>query len=156
MSQPEATVSLNEEILTEQPLSEQSCKQIDKHPELHLKNPQVVSYFETFNAAQFQETAALFAPEGQLLPPFETALIGQAAIAEYLEAEAKGMKAIPQEAIEEELPSGDTQIRVLGQVQTALFSVNVRWEFVLNSQAKILTVKLKLLAALRDLLSLKR
>jgi hypothetical protein len=118
-------------------------------------HPTISAYFESFNQADFQATAALFAVDGQLLPPFETPISGREAIAAYLEREAKGMKAVPQ-TIEEGLVSDDTNIQVTGQVQTPLFGVNVNWQFLLNSQSEILSVKIKLLAALRDLLHLKR
>jgi hypothetical protein len=121
-----------------------------------LTNPTVLAYFDCFNAADFAATANLFAVDGQLLPPFESPIEGREAIAAYLATEAKGMKAMPQEASEQLLPSGETQVQVVGQVQTPLFSVNVGWQFVLNSDSKIVSVQIKLLAALRDLLHLKR
>jgi Nuclear transport factor 2 (NTF2) domain len=116
----------------------------------------IFSYFQTFNQGDFQATAALFATDGQLLPPFEAAIVGRAAIAAYLETEAKGMQALPREAAQQTLPSGETSHCVSGQVQTPLFVVHVRWEFVLNPQSEIAMVKIKLLAALRELLHLKR
>jgi hypothetical protein len=121
-----------------------------------LTHPTVLSYFDRFNAADFAATANLFAIDGQLLPPFESPIEGREAIAAYLTTEAKGMKAIPQEASEQPLPSGETQVQVGGQVQTPLFSVNVSWQFVLNPDSEIVSVRIKLLAALRDLLHLKR
>lgn len=121
-----------------------------------VTEPTISSYYQTLNQGDFQATAMLFAPDGQLLPPFESPMVGREAIAAYLEAEAKGMQALPEEETQEILPSGETSIKVLGQVQSPLFNVRVRWDFVLNSESEIVTAKIKLLAALRDLLHLKR
>ena len=142
MTNPEVTAPLLEPTL-EAPLNS-------------LTNATVLSYFDRFNAADFAAVAELFAVDGQMLPPFEAAIVGRGAIANYLVAEAKGMKAIPQEGSEQLLPSGETQVQVVGQVQTPLFSVNVGWQFMLNSASEIISVQIKLLAALRDLLHLKR
>lgn len=121
----------------------------------NLKDPAISTYFQSFNQGNFQTTASVFAADGQLLPPFESVIVGQEAIAAYLETEAKGMKALPEEASEQVLPSGERSISVLGQVQTPLFGVRVRWDFVFNEQAEIVMAKIKLLAALKDLLHLK-
>lgn len=120
-----------------------------------LTNAVVLSYFDHFNQANFTAVANLFAVEGQLLPPFESAIVGREAIASYLAAEAKGMKAIPQESTETSLPTGETEVQVMGQVQTPLFSVRVSWQFVLSPDSEIRSVRIKLLAALRELLHLK-
>ncbi len=119
-------------------------------------HPTLASYFETFNRGDFQATAALFAPEGQLLPPFESPLVGPDAIAAYLTKEAQGMRAYPQQATQQVLPSGELNSVVGGQVQTPLFTVNVKWQFVLDPQAKIMQAQIKLLASLKDLLHLQR
>lgn len=119
-----------------------------------ITEPTILAYFQTFNAHDFQATASLFAAEGQLMPPFESAIVGQDAIFAYLETEAQGMAALPQ-GIQEDLSSA-TSINVVGKVQTRLFTVNVNWQFVLNSESEILSLKIKLLAALQDLLHLKR
>lgn len=118
-------------------------------------HPTIAAYFDSFNQANFEAVAALFAAEGQLLPPFEAAITGRQAIETYLTREAKGMQALPQQATQQILSSEETKIEVLGQVQTSLFSVNVGWSFVLNSESDIMTAKIKLLASLRDLLHLK-
>lgn len=120
-----------------------------------LIHPIIACYFETFNQADFEATAALFAPAGKLLPPFEAALVGPTEIAAYLAKEATGMVATPQQATQQLLPLGEMDCVVLGQVQTPLFSVNVKWEFLLNSQSEILQVQIRLLAALKDLLHLR-
>jgi Nuclear transport factor 2 (NTF2) domain len=121
-----------------------------------LSEPAICRYFETFNAQDFQTTASLFAPDGALCPPFETAVVGSAAIAGYLEKEAKGMKALPHQETAQPLENGNVECRVTGKVLTSLFSVNVAWKFVIDPQSKILTVQVKLLAALEELLKLKR
>ncbi len=124
-----------------------------------LTQPTIRAYFEALNAGNFQATANLFAPEGQLLPPFESPIVGRDAIFAYLETEARGMTAMPQaeaQEIREPASSDEIGIDVVGKVQTALFIVNVRWQFLLNFQSEILSVKIKLLASLQDLLNLKR
>jgi hypothetical protein len=124
-----------------------------------LTEPTIRAYFETLNVQNFQATADLFAAEGELLPPFESAIVGRDAILAYLETEAPGMTLLPQEMQSVASEPDDTSsdwISVVGKVQTALFTVNVRWQFLLNSASEILSVKIKLLASLQDLLHLKR
>jgi hypothetical protein len=116
-------------------------------------------YFETFNAGNFPATAALFATEGAMHPPFESAVVGQDAIAAYLDREAKGMqieaRQLVQGFVQELAETDETAVNVAGKVQTPLFGVNVRWTFSLNDRLEILSVRIKLLAALEDLLKLK-
>ncbi|MBW4661603.1 MAG: ketosteroid isomerase family protein [Drouetiella hepatica Uher 2000/2452] len=119
-------------------------------------SPTILRYFETLNAEAFQLTARLFAETGKLYPPFEGAIVGQEAIAAYLEKEARGMKVLPREGVLQTAEAGTTEIKVMGKVQTALFSINVSWHFKLDAQAKILTAQVKLLAALEELLSLQK
>ncbi|MBW4465815.1 MAG: ketosteroid isomerase family protein [Pegethrix bostrychoides GSE-TBD4-15B] len=120
---------------------------------------QILAYFAALNTGDFLASAELFAEDGQLLPPFESAIVGQAAIAEYLKAEAKGMQAVVQSVDAQPLSETTqmmTQIQVIGQVQAPLFVVNVGWLFVVNERSEIVSLKIKLLAALKDLLHLKR
>ncbi|MBD3881666.1 nuclear transport factor 2 family protein [Phormidium tenue FACHB-886] len=124
--------------------------------ELTVSEPVIRRYFETFNDQNFQATASLFAAEGALYPPFEDALVGCEAIAGYLQKEAKGMKALPQQETFQVLDNGNTEYKVGGKVLTAMFGVNVAWQFVLDPESKILSLRIKLLAALEELLSLKR
>lgn len=117
-------------------------------------------YFETFNAGNFEATAALFAPEGALCPPFETAVVGQKAIAAYLKQEAEGMQielrqCVQETATSDQTATDETAVKVAGKVQTPLFGVNVTWAFRLNNSREIISVRIKLLAALEDLLKLK-
>lgn len=117
---------------------------------------QVISrYFETLNAAEFQATANLFAADGSLYPPFESAVTGREAIVTYLETEARGLQLSPQKHTIDRLEDDTVQCRVTGKVQTPLFGVNVGWTFVCNSACEILSVQVKLLAALEELLKLK-
>lgn len=124
--------------------------------------PVISRYFETLNAGDFQSTAALFAIDGKLYPPMENAIVGREAIEAYLSAEAKGMQLIPLErSITQETDQtrcqaeGQSEYQVAGKVQTPFFSVNVAWKFILNDRAKIVSVKVKLLAALEELINLK-
>lgn len=122
------------------------------HPALtHLIN----RYFDTLNYGQFDATAALFAPDGILFPPFDTAMEGREAIVAYLEAEAKGLKLFPQNCSVQPSEMEGYECQVTGQVQTALFGVNVGWKFQINSNFQIESARIKLLASMEELLKLK-
>lgn len=121
-----------------------------------MTNPTVLRYFETLNAADFEATAALFAANGNMYPPFESPVEGPEAIAAYLNAEAQGMSLFPREGIIEPLEDGQTQVRVSGKVQTSWCGVNVSWLFVLNPEAEIVSTTIKLLASPQELLNLRR
>ena len=113
-------------------------------------------YFQTMNAADYEGTAALFAPTGVMHPPFEEPIEGTEAIATYLKAEAKGMQLFPREGIAETLEEDQIQVQVKGKVQTSLFGVNVAWIFILNPEREIIYTQIKLLASPQELLNLRR
>ena len=116
----------------------------------------IIDYFETINKEAFEQTAALFAEDGQLLAPFEKPLVGRDAIASYLAKEATGMKLLPQRgeiAISED---NTQQVDITGKVKTSLFAVNVGWYFNLNEEGKINRVRVKLLASPQELLNLQK
>jgi hypothetical protein len=113
------------------------------------------NYFATMNQEEFEQTATLFAEDGELLAPFEKPIIGRDAIALYLNKEAKGMKLLPQKKICELTEDNAEQIKVTGKVQTSLFTVNVAWFFSLNSEQEITRAKIKLLASPQELLGLR-
>lgn len=121
-----------------------------------ITDPTIVSYFETLNAGDFEATSALFAADGAMHPPFESAIVGPAAIAAFLQQEAQGMKLEPREGIAQTLENEQTQVQVAGKVQTSLFGVNVSWLFTLNQQCEITTAKIKLLASPQELLNIRR
>ncbi|HEY9660028.1 MAG TPA: ketosteroid isomerase family protein [Allocoleopsis sp.] len=141
----------------------QPAPQID-HPSPRFNIPssstgskieQVIScYFQTLNAEDFQATSSLFAIDGKLYPPMETAITGREAIESYLNAEAKGMKLVPSKYSVVQSPH-QTECQVAGKVNTPFFGVNVAWKFILNSEAEIVSVQVKLLAALEELMNLK-
>ncbi|MBW4577516.1 MAG: ketosteroid isomerase family protein [Aphanothece sp. CMT-3BRIN-NPC111] len=118
--------------------------------------PVVLRYFETLNAGDFQATSALFADTGAMRPPFEEPVVGQDAIAAYLQAEAQGMTLSPHQGIAETLEDGQTQVQVTGKVQTRWFGVNVSWLFVLSQEQEILLTTIKLLASPQELLNIRR
>lgn len=124
--------------------------------------------------------ADLFAEDGELIPPFEKPIAGKKAIAQYLISEATGMRFTPldYETLDDETidhktldleetktdaPKSSHQVSqqsflrslVRGKAKTPLFVVNVAWEFVLNEAQEIVSVKVKLLAKLNELLKLK-
>lgn len=115
----------------------------------------VARYFATLNQEEFQATVALFAPEGVLQPPMESAIVGREAIVAYLETEAKGMHLLPQDQSIDRLDTGEIECKVTGKVQTPLFGVNVAWQFIFTPEGEIQSVKVKLLAALEELLNLR-
>lgn len=112
-------------------------------------------YFEAINAENFQTVASLFAPEGVLYPPFHEEIVGREAIASYLEEEAKGIKLFPLHYSAQPNPSGSIEHTVTGKVQTSLFNVNASWQILLNASSEIESVRIKLLASLVELMSLK-
>ncbi|MEH2197268.1 ketosteroid isomerase family protein [Nostoc sp.] len=116
----------------------------------------VLRYFETLNAGEFEATAALFAVEGVMHPPFESDIVGTDAIAAYLKKEGQNVKAYPNTGIAETLETGEIQVQVTGKAQTSWCSVNVLWLFILNQQRQILYTRIKLLASPQELLSLRR
>ena len=120
------------------------------------------SYFSYLNDRNFAEVANLFSSQGSLHPPFEKEICGRAAIRRYLEAEAIGIQSFPQSINVQSNPAGcifdeDSQIsyQVMGYVKTSFFTVNVGWSIQLNNKQEIVSVEVKLLADLQELLGLK-
>ncbi|MEG4486549.1 nuclear transport factor 2 family protein [Microcoleus sp. D2_18a_B4] len=120
-----------------------------------ITNPTVLRYFETLNAGDFDATANLFADDGVLHAPFEEPIMGSSSIATYLKTEARGMKLEPQQGVTQILEYGNVEVQVSGRVQTSAFGVNVGWLLLLNSDQKILSVTVKLLASPQELLNLR-
>ncbi|MEG4324877.1 ketosteroid isomerase family protein [Microcoleus sp. AT3-A2] len=117
--------------------------------------PAVLQYFETLNAGDFEATANLFADDGVLNAPFEDPIIGNISIATYLKKEARGMQLEPQKGVSQILEDDQVEVQVSGRVQTSAFGVNVGWLLLLNSDQKILSVTVKLLASPQELLNLR-
>ena len=120
-----------------------------------ITKPTVLRYFETLNAGDFDATANLFALDGVLHAPFEEPIIGSSSIATYLKTEARGMQLQPQQGVSEILEDGNVEVQVSGRVQTSAFGINVAWLFLLNSDQKLLSVTVKLLASPQELLNLR-
>ncbi|MEA5616241.1 ketosteroid isomerase family protein [Cronbergia sp. UHCC 0137] len=120
-----------------------------------ITQPKILQYFKTLNAGEFTETAALFAQDGVMYPPFESGIVGRSAIALYLQQEAQDTKAEPHQGITTELENNHIQIQVIGKAKTSWFSVNVMWWFILNPQRQILEAKIELLASPQELLTLQ-
>lgn len=120
-----------------------------------ITEPTVLCYFETLNASNFEATAALFAADGVMHPPFETAVVGPAAIKAYLQQEALGMRLEPSQGIVQTLDNEKIQVQVSGKVQTSWCGVNVSWLFVLNQQRQITAATVKLLASPQELVNLR-
>jgi hypothetical protein len=121
-----------------------------------ITEPSILHYFETLNAGEFEETAALFAIDGVMRPPFESDIVGIDAIAAYLKQEGQNIKAFPKTGIAETGENGDIQMQVTGKAQTSWCSVNVLWLFILNQQRQILYTRIKLLASPQELLAFRR
>ena len=115
----------------------------------------ILRYFETLNAGDFQATAALFADDGVMYPPFESGIVGAEAIANYLQQEAENIKAFPRQGIAETLENQQMQFQVMGKAETSWCGVNVKWLFILNPQQQIIEAKVKLLASPQELLALR-
>jgi hypothetical protein len=120
-----------------------------------ITKPTVLRYFETLNAGDFEATANLFAEDGVLHAPFEEPIIGRISIATYLKTEARGMQLEPQQGVSQILEDGNVEVQVSGRVQTSAFGINVAWLFLLNSDQKLLSVTVKLLASPQELLNLR-
>jgi len=120
-----------------------------------ITKPTLLRYFETLNAGDFEATANLFAEDGVLHAPFEEPIIGSSSIATYLKTEARGMQLEPQQGVSQILEDGNVEVQVSGRVQTSAFGINVAWLFLLNSDQKILSVTVKLLASPQELLNLR-
>ncbi|AVZ29904.1 nuclear transport factor 2 family protein [Nodularia spumigena] len=121
-----------------------------------IVEPTIWRYFETLNAGEFAATAALFADDGVMHPPFESGIVGQEAIAIYLQQEAENIQACPRQGIVETLENDHIQIQVTGKAQTSWCGVNVTWYFILNQQRQISNAKIKLLGSPQELLALRR
>jgi hypothetical protein len=115
----------------------------------------ILRYFETLNAGEFQATAALFAEDGVMHPPFEFDIVGPDAIATYLHKEAQNIQANPHQGIIENLENDQIQVQVTGKAQTSWCGVNVLWLFILNQQRQIIYTQVKLLASPQELLSMR-
>ncbi|MEM6519858.1 MAG: nuclear transport factor 2 family protein [Cyanobacteria bacterium P01_C01_bin.70] len=118
-------------------------------------DPVIRRYFDSFNAGEFETTAALFAVDGQLHAPFEEPIVGTAAISQYLQAEAAGMQAYPK--VLDPVSQSDCGDRTIvrGQVQAIAFKVHVAWIFDLSEANQIQRLQVKLLASMTDLLKLR-
>lgn len=121
-----------------------------------IVEPIILRYFETLNAGEFEATAALFAGDGVMYPPFESAIVGQHAIATYLQQEAENIKAHLREGTVETLENDQIQYQITGKVQTSWCAVNVTWILILNPQQQIISAKIKLLASRQELISINR
>jgi SnoaL-like domain len=121
-----------------------------------ITEPTILRYFQTLNAGEFTATAALFAEDGIMYPPFESGFVGPDAIASYLQQEAQGIKADPHQGITEILPNEQIQVQVAGKALTSWCGVNVLWLFILNQQRQILEARVKLLASPQELLAMRR
>jgi len=116
----------------------------------------VEQYFQTLNAQDFKGTASLFSQDGELHPPLEEPVVGSSAIAQYLATEAVGMTLFPQQGTIAQQDEGEYDIRVQGYVQTSLFTVNVAWQFLINTENQLQVVVVKLLASWEELAQIQR
>ena len=121
-----------------------------------IDEPTVCQYFSTLNSGNFSQTAALFAENGTLKPPFDRAIQGEEAITAYLAREARGMTFCPEQGECLTGNEGQAQIGVKGKVDTSFFAINVSWLFELTDLGEIASVEIKLLAALNELLQINR
>lgn len=115
----------------------------------------VERYFSTLNEGQFSETAQLFADTGVLIPPFEEAIAGPTAIAHYLEQEAQDIKITPLDISITDETSDLITVDAKGKVALPWCNVNVAWQFLLNHRQEIVSVQVKLLATLQELMKFR-
>ncbi|MCM1984336.1 ketosteroid isomerase family protein [Lyngbya confervoides] len=122
------------------------------HPDLAIAT--VHQYFSTLNQGAFAQTAALFAQDGVLYPPFEEGVQGPEAIAAYLSQEAQGIQIEPLEI--DPIPDCPYAFQVKGRVKLSWCQVKAAWKFVLSPDSAIASVQIKLLASLQDLLQFRQ
>ncbi len=118
----------------------------------------ITAYFAHLNAEAYGEIARLFTPDGTLFPPFEEGVSGQAAIRQYLEAEAVGMRAFPKtmQLLDAAADAQTQVVLVRGRVELPLFRVNVAWDFCVTTTGEIQSVRVDLLASLEELVKFRR
>ena len=114
----------------------------------------VEAYFKTLNQGQFDLAAALFSEKGQLIPPFDSPVVGRQAIADYLKQEATDMQFYPASETTQVLADGRLEVKVKGKVSTSAFSVKVVWNFII-ADAEIDLVMVNLLASLQELINIR-
>ena len=117
-----------------------------------IYEPTIYEYFARLNNGEFIRAAELFAPQGQLDPPFGNPIEGRDAIAQYLEEEAKGIKFYPEEGKLLMSLNNYTKYQIQGKVEINWVAVNVSWSIQLNAEKGIMAIEVKLLASLNDLL----
>jgi hypothetical protein len=120
-----------------------------------IHEPVITAYFASLNHGDFMATAELFAAQGCLNPPFDRQLQGRAAIAQYLAAQAQGIRFLPEYG---EIIISDfshTQYQIQGQVELHWFTINISWSIDLNAAKEIMVVEVKLLASMDELLSFR-
>jgi hypothetical protein len=115
----------------------------------------VDEYFLRLNDGNFVAVAKLFSVKGLLCPPFRKEICGRAAIARYLQTEAKGMESFPRSGIVRNASNGDAIYQIEGCVETSFFTVNVSWSIHLNAQKEITLLEVKLLNKLEDLVAFR-
>jgi hypothetical protein len=121
-----------------------------------IQEPAISNYFLKLNQGDFNGVAQLFAEQGCLYAPFEGEICGREAIYDYLQAEGQGITAVPKSGLIKPLQNGSTEHQLAGQVRTHLFTVNVAWTIELNSGKEITSIRVKLMADLKELLGLRR
>ena len=111
----------------------------------------IAAYFTALNTQDYAVAASCFAPTGQLIPPFETAIIGPGAIARYLRKEASGMT-FKIEAVQSQ---GENHYYLRGKARSPWFNLSVAWDIDLNAQGAIAQLQIHLLAKPEELLMLR-
>ncbi len=137
-------------------LQEKSSPKISQIKPFEAIDTVIQRYFETLNHGEFDQTAALFAENGVLYPPFEDGIVGQAAIAQYLHTEARSMTLIPERFQAISVTETVRQVEVFGVVKLPLFRVQVGWCFMIDDQLGICSVGIKLFASLQELWTMQQ
>jgi hypothetical protein len=128
-----------------------------------IQESTIYEYFTRLNNGESIATSELFVEQGYLIPPFDRAIQGRAAIAQYLEKEAKGMKFRPESAaivtsVGTESPlenCSHTQYQIQGKVEINWFTVDVIWLIELTAAKEIISVTIKILTSPQDLIDRK-
>lgn len=91
-----------------------SCKNMVDIKNIWIQEPVIYDYFLKFNQDDFQGVSQLFEKTGSLDAPFHHRLYGRTEIYDYLQKEAKGMKALPQSGTIETLTQESIQYQLKG------------------------------------------
>jgi hypothetical protein len=118
-----------------------------------IDEPSIVEYFLRLNHGEFDAVADLFSIQGYIKPPFDKIIQGRETIASYLDKETKGMRFHPESEKKITGSNEYSQFEIQGKVETNFFVFNVEWLIQLSSTKEIISIEIKLLDSLNNLMN---